>query len=598
MAVPDRIIRLKSLTGLLISALALAGCVWGYVSGCSSAYLLQSGSSWTGNELYPGMNVSMQALTLIHCDQTSRLFILVTGFYAFLVSLYSLNRKNTKQFYPYLLITLGTANGAMLADHLLVFLFFWGILGITLYKLAGEGSEEGASAAKKALILIGASDCLMMLGIAILWQMNLPLSFSTLHVSATGVALTAAFLCLLTGAFTKAGAFPFHTWVPDFTETAPAQSSAYLPASLDKLLGIYFMFRLCSGMFSLNGILELILISLAVLTIIAGVMMALVQHNYKRLLGYHAVSQVGYMVLGLALGSPLAIAGGLFHMVNHTVYKSGLFLVAGNIERRTGKTEIESLGGLARSMPVTFVSAVVFALAISGVPPLNGFASKWLIYQGIIEAGRQPGIANDLWILWLGLAVIGSALTLASFLKFLSGIFLGRSQPESQGIKEAGPTEWFPVAFLALVCILLGVAANLFFIPRMIMPLSGIFTYPGLFNSGTLGLLVAASIVLGILFYLPGRKGKFRTDDSFIGGEQTRTDREVNVTEFYHGIIHAPVFSGIYSLAWEKWFDLYDILKKGIFGFSDLLSRCHTGMLPLYAIWIMAGLIILMLCLT
>lgn len=592
MAVPERYQRLKSRTGLLISALTLAGCTWGYISGCSFSYLLQPGNSWTG------MNESMQALALIHCDQAGRLFILVTGFYAFIISIYSLNRENTTQFYPYLLITLGTANGAMLADHLLVFLFFWGILGITLYKLAGEGSNDSASAAKKALILIGASDCLMMLGIAILWQMNLPLSFSALHVSATGVALTSAFLCLLTGAFTKAGAFPFHTWVPDFTETAPAQSSAYLPASLDKLLGIYFMFRLCSGMFSLNGILELILVSLAVLTIIAGVMMALVQHDYKRLLGYHAVSQVGYMVLGLALGSPLAIAGGLFHMVNHTVYKSGLFLVAGNIERRTGKTEIESLGGLARSMPVTFVSAVIFALAISGVPPLNGFASKWLIYQGIIESGRQPGIANDLWVLWLGLAVIGSALTLASFLKFLSGIFLGRSEPESTAIKEAGPTGWLPVAFLALACILLGVAANLLIIPGMIMPLSGTFTCPGLFSSGTLGLLVAASIVLGILFYLPGRKGKFRTDDSFIGGEQNRKDREVNVTEFYHGISHAPVFSGIYSLARKKWFDLYDILKKGIFGFSDLLSRCHTGMLPLYAIWIMAGLIILMLCLT
>ena len=154
--------------------------------------------------------------------------------------------------------------------------------------------------------------------------------------------------------------------------------------------------------------------------------MALVQHNYKRLLGFHAVSQVGYMILGFGLGSAIGIAAGLFHMINNALYKSGLFLSAGCVEYRTGKEDIDDLGGLSKVMPVTFIASLVFAMSISGIPPFNGFASKWMIYQGIIDFGSGSGLPNKLWVIWLGSAVLGSALTLASFIKFIGGIFLGR----------------------------------------------------------------------------------------------------------------------------------------------------------------------------
>ena len=235
---------------------------------------------------------------------------------------------------------------------------------------------------------------------------------------------------MLTGSFTKAGAFPFHTWVPDYAKYAPASSSAYLPASLDKLLGIYFLARITTGMFIMNEWLTLLLLSAGVISIITAVMMALVQHNYKRLLGFHAVSQVGYMILGFGLGSMIGVAAGLFHMINNALYKSGLFLSAGCVEYRTGKEDIDDLGGLSKAMPLTFIATLIFAMSISGVPPFNGFASKWMIYQGIIEFGSGTGIANKLWVVWLGLAVLGSALTLASFIKLIGGIFLGRRKPE------------------------------------------------------------------------------------------------------------------------------------------------------------------------
>jgi len=162
-----------------------------------------------------------------------------------------------------------------------------------------------------------------------------------------------------------------------------------------------------------------IVMILGALTIIIAVMMALVQHNGRKLLGYHAVSQVGYMVLGIGTGTPIGIIGGLFHMVNHAIYKSSLFLSFGSVEKRTGTPELDKLGGLAKKMPLTFIAALIGALSISGVPPFNGFFSKWMVYQGVLVSASQQG---RIWQIVLNvcfvLAIFGSALTLASFINF------------------------------------------------------------------------------------------------------------------------------------------------------------------------------------
>ena len=150
-----------------------------------------------------------------------------------------------------------------------------------------------------------------------------------------------------------------------------------------------------------------ILLITGAVTIIYAVMVALVQHDLKRLLGYHAVSQVGYMVLGIGTGNPIGIAGGLFHMVNHAIYKSCLFLSAGAVEKRAHTTDLSKLGGLSKYMPITFVSFLIASLAISGIPPLNGFFSKWMIYQGIIATATNK---NPLWIIWLVCAMFGLSL--------------------------------------------------------------------------------------------------------------------------------------------------------------------------------------------
>ena len=596
--VPDKLRTVKGIFALL------TGIVTGYLSVLFYSRNIEAG---TLSELTKGAGLSLFGIdllkdadryTIFNVDNLSRLIVIFISIFSILILLYSLvyiKKGRAKNYYPYFLVTIGCSYGAVLADNLLLFITFWGILGITLYKLIPGNNVESSATAKKTLILIGASDSIMLIGIALIWRLTGSLNISATSLPTDNVLAVTAFLALMIGSFTKAGAFPFHTWVPDYAQNAPASSSALLPASLDKLLGIYFLVRLTSGMFILNKWLTLLLLSVGVITIISAVMMALVQHNYKRLLGFHAVSQVGYMILGLGLGSPIGIAAGLFHMINHALYKSGLLLSAGCIEYRTGKENIDDLGGLSRTMPLTFFSALIFAMSISGVPPLNGFASKWMIYQGIIDFGIGSDLPNKLWILWLGFAVLGSALTLASFIKLIGGIFLSRSRQAFENIKEVPFLMWLPLLILSLFCIVFGILATNTIVPKVFMPVTGEFQFTGFWNSSLVSLLVLVSIVLGIIIYLATSLKKFRTEDSFIGGEKIQEETGYPTPEFYKTISELGFFSWMYKKAEKKWFDIYDISKNFVLWVSHQLSEAHTGVLPAYVIWIFAGLIILLL---
>ena len=596
--VPEKLRTVKGIIALLVSI------VTGYLAILIYTQHIEAG---TFSELTYGANLSIFGIDLMkdvgryaifNPDNLSKLILIFISIFSFLILLYSLvyiKEGKAKNYYPYFLVTIGCSYGAVLADNLLLFITFWGILGITLYKLIPGNSEESSATAKKTLILIGASDSIMLIGIALIWRLTGSLNISATALPTDNVLAITAFLALMIGSFTKAGAFPFHTWVPDYAQNAPASSSALLPASLDKLLGIYFLARLTSGMFMLNKWLILLLLSIGVITIISAVMMALVQHNYKRLLGFHAVSQVGYMILGLGLGSPIGIAAGLFHMINHALYKSGLLLSAGCIEYRTGEENIDELGGLSKVMPVTFFSSLIFAMAISGVPPLNGFASKWMIYQGIIDFGVGSDFPNKLWVIWLALAVLGSALTLASFIKFIGGIFLSRRKPAFEKIREVPVLMWLPLIILALFCIVFGIIATNIIVPKLFMPITGEFQFTGFWNSSLVSLLVPISFILGIAVYMATNLKKFRTEDSFIGGEKIQDETRYPTPEFYKTISELGFFSWMYKKAEKKWFDIYDLSKQFVLWLSHLLSEAHTGVLPGYIIWVCAGLIIMLL---
>ncbi len=380
---------------------------------------------------------------------------------------------------------------------------------------------------------------------------------------------------------------PFHTWIPDTAKYAPVPVVAFLPASVDKLLGIYLLARVVKDMFILDIVGQSVLLILGGLTVICAVMMALVQHDIKKLLGYHAVSQVGYMVLGIGCGNPVGIAGGLFHMVNHAIYKSCLFLGAGNVEKKAGTSNIEELGGLAKFMPVTFVSTLIAALSISGIPPLNGFVSKWMVYQGAVDLVNKTPVLTlkIIAVLSLTLALIGSGLTLASFIKLISGTFLGNIRKQ---VTEVNFLLYAPQVILALLCVIFGV----FFYPLVfpfITKVTGFVRFTGIWQPAVSTGLIIAGIILGLIFFKVA-SAKPRTCPVFTGGRGYDPEEEARVEDFYEEFKDLPVLKRIYELAEKKVFDIYEQGLRFVFFVIKGLRYLHNGVLPTYLVWCILGM--------
>ena len=350
-------------------------------------------------------------------DSLNSFILLAAGLFSVLILIYSSGfmkgRKRLFEYYTYIILTALSAFGVILANNLLLLIVFWGFLGFTLFMLIGMGEDKTGETAKKAFIIVGGTDAIMLLGIGIIYYLTGTLQMDNIRIRlASDSYLPAlAYVCIAIGCFAKAGAMPFHSWIPGCAKEAPLPVAAYLPGSLDKLLGIYLLARISINLFEMNNFMSMVLMIVGAVTLIAAVMMALVQHNMKKLLGYHAVSQVGYMLLGIASGNPVGIAGGIFHMLNNSLYKSCLFLTAGNVEYRTKTTELDDLGGLSRFMPLTYLTCLIASLSICGVPPFNGFVSKWMIYQGLVER-MSNGSGRGVTAICLVVALFGSGLTL------------------------------------------------------------------------------------------------------------------------------------------------------------------------------------------
>jgi len=546
---------------------------------------------------------------LLRVDALSGFMLLATAVFALLIAVYSLDYLKGKDgqriYFTCLLWSLALSCGVLLANDLILLLTCWGLLAVTLYLMIGLAGPDASGAARKTLIIVGGSDALLLLGTALLWVQHGTTRMDVGALSLDSATAYIAFFSFGAAAFAKAGAIPLHTWLPDCGEKAYAPVTAYLPVSLDKLLGIYLLARVAMDLFEMTARMNTLLMLLGALTIMCAVMMALVQHDLKRLLAFHAVSQVGYMVMGIGTGTAIGLAGALFHMLNNAIYKSCLFLGAGVVEKKTGTVDLDRLGGLATRLPITFAACLIASLSISGIPPFNGFASKWMVYQGVIESGISSG--SMLWVVWLAAAVLGSAFTLASFVKVLHSVFLCKPSPHIRktSIQKAAWPAVLPMLFLAGLCVLFGVFAHAIPLPFFILPAVGEpVTFPGTWwATRASGLLLVAFLVGWIVYAFAMRHGKLRKCPTYIGGErmdETRipgvpagAERHVEVTgvDFYQTVEELPVLKPIYEMARRKAFDIYETGGKATAWLSNMLRAAHTGLLPLYLIWFVLGLL-------
>ncbi len=500
-------------------------------------------------------------LTLL--SKTILIFVNLFGFLIALSSARYETLKKSRGYFSYLVWLVAFSNLAVVSMDFISFIFAWGALLVLLYAMLNLGSEFSAA---KALTVVGFGDFSLLLGLCI----YIAITKTTLMPQGGAVVLDSAlswtaYVLILSGAFAKAGCMPFHTWIPTAADSAPIPVMAIFPASLDKLLGIYLLARVTVDFFAQNMITQSLLLIVGSLTIIFAVLMALIQHDLRRLLSFHAISQVGYMVIGFGTGSLIGIAAGLFHMVNNCIYKSGLFLSGGVVGERKNNFNLDRLGGLAVFMPVTFICAVVFSLSISGVPPFNGFASKWMLYQGVLTGfSEAPNVGlKSLYIFALISAMFGSALTLASFIKFIHAIFLGESNDSNRKpVSDAGFRMGAPLVILAVFCLLLGILPGLF-INNFIQPwLAGEVVFIGSWNSMLAFVLTAVGVFLGWIIYKLMNISNCRTDKLFIGGEDTDFGPSYPATEFYKTIYDVKLVKKLYAFLYLQGLDLYNLIDK------------------------------------
>jgi multicomponent Na+:H+ antiporter subunit D len=390
-------------------------------------------------------------------DGLSRLFLLVVAVVGTASAIYALQylapEPGRPLFHVLFNLLVAGMNGALLAGDLFNLYVFVEVASVASYGLVAyrTGGQE-VEAAFKYLVLGTLASTAILLGITVLYAATGFLNMADLSAAITRGAVPRAPLLLASGLFvlgfgTKTAAMPFHAWLPDAHPSAPAPISAMLSGLLIKALGIYAIVRVFYVVLGVDDSVRTILTVLGCLSMWGGVLMAQAQDDLKRILAFHSVSQMGYVLIALALDTWLGVAAALFHAMNHALFKSALFLSAGSLERVTGTRRLSEMGGVFERAPATSVGLVGACLSISGIPPFNGFWSKLLILIALVSAGQ------------IAVAVIaaGAALmTLVTFVKVQRKAVFGALPARLTAAREVPASMYLPVLGLVVLCLLSG----------------------------------------------------------------------------------------------------------------------------------------------
>lgn len=371
-------------------------------------------------------------------------------------------------------LLVGAVEIVFVASDAITFLFAWEMMTLTAAALVTTHHEDATSRRAAAIYLVMshlATGCLIA-GFLVLARASGSVSFAALLSGdlVSGPMRDGLFALFFLGFGVKAGIVPLHVWLPEAHPAAPTSISALLSAVLLKT-GIYGMVRVCAfglGVPKLSW--GVIVVAVGGLSAVLGVLYALMQHDLKRLLAYHSIENIGIILLGLGAGMMAAshgrkdlawigIAASLYHVLNHAVFKGLLFLGAGTVAMTTGTRQIEHYGGLLRRMPWTGLFFLTGAMAISGLPPLNGFASEWLTFQAFLFGFRGSTEPLVLFMFPLGGALLAltTALAAACFVKAFGISFLALPRSKaSADAREAPVVMLAPQALLAFLCVVLG----------------------------------------------------------------------------------------------------------------------------------------------
>ena len=436
----DVLANLASLTLLILSFLALRSLNSG------SSVLVYKVGGWI-----PPIGICMVL------DGLTSFMLITLNLVSFLVTIYSINymEKYTAKyrFYTLFMLMLAGMNGVIITGDMFNLFVFLEIASIASYALVAFGTEsEELEASFKYAIMGSVASSFILLGIALLYSHSSSLNMADISrvLAAKGHSNIVAFISVLfiMGFGLKAAIVPFHAWLPDAHPSAPAPISAMLSGVFIKTLGVYALVRVLFNVLGISSAILSLLIILGLISMSAGAFLAIGQTDIKRMLAYSSISQIGYIIFAVGIGTPLAILGGLFHLINHAVFKSLLFLNSGAIEYSARTRDLDQMGGLNKRMPVTGYTSLVGSMSISGIPPLSGFWSKLLIIIAAIQA-KYIGFAI--------IAILISILTLAYYLKLQRYAFFGELNKRWEKIREVPLFMVLAMISLSIICLVGGI---------------------------------------------------------------------------------------------------------------------------------------------
>jgi hydrogenase-4 component B len=604
-------------------------------------------------------------------DPLSAFFGLIVSLLSFALSLYSIGyargfygRKNVGVLGAFFNLMLLATTAVVMADNAFFFLIAWELMALSAYCLVSFEHEkpEARSAGVLYFVMSHIGTGCIMLGFLLLFQASGGYGFDGFHALSAkpewldSGSRNAAFLLFLTGFGIKAGIVPLHTWLPAAHPVAPSNVSAFMSGVLIKtgiygLARVFFYFLGNPPMWWGETVL-----AIGTISAVLGVLYALMQHDLKRLLAYHSIENIGIILMGFGaslmflhqdplhpshpLLATLALIAGLYHTINHAVFKGLLFLGAGAVLHATHTRDMEHMGGLAKRMPQTAFCFLIGAVAISALPPLNGFVSEWLTYQSLLQGfGFTDSLVRLMFPIGGALLALTSALAAACFVKAFGITFLAqpRSEPAAQA-HEAPLTMLLGQGVLVAACVFLGLCPTLFLriLDPLTQQLTGLQISPqltlanGLVLSGvnqaggtvsTLGMAVLGVALLCIPFALWlafGQKTKTRIAPTWDCGLKGLTPRmEYTATGFSKPI--RMIFKALFrprrevqreydfspyfttSIRFEAHVEevfetrIYRPLQRQVLRLSRRMRALQAGSLQAYLIYIFITLLLLLL---
>jgi proton-translocating NADH-quinone oxidoreductase chain N len=421
---------------------------------------------------YSGTDIWGKFFTLgLSCDNLTLVLLLAIGIVVLTTILVGMQtiRDNKQQFsfVNLVLVAMIGMNGTVMLTDLFSLYIFIEVTAIASFILiAMERNTNALEGAFKYIILSATATVMMLLSISIMLLVAGDTSFaaagSAVRQSQGNPLVMLAIGIFICGLLIKGGVVPFHGWLPAAYSSAPAAASVLLAGIATKTSGVYALIRLTTSVFANNETVNQILLLAGAISILVGAFAAMGQNDFKKMLAYSSISQVGYIILALGCGTNLAIIGAVFHLFNHSIFKSLLFVNSAAVETQSGTTDMSKLGGLGTKMPVTNATSLIAFLSTAGVPPLAGFWSKLIIIIALWQNSLHT---------YATIAILASVLTLAYLLLMQRKVFFGRVAEGLVNVKEAGWGITLPSAILALITVGIGVAFPWMF-NSVLMPIS------------------------------------------------------------------------------------------------------------------------------